>query len=51
MSLIIFKYRFKGAWVSLWEKETCSDIFGEMDVVADGLPSLADGIIAASNKQ
>uniref|UniRef100_A0A093VDD0 (S)-2-haloacid dehalogenase 1 n=1 Tax=Talaromyces marneffei PM1 TaxID=1077442 RepID=A0A093VDD0_TALMA len=42
---------FKGPWVSLWEKETCSDIFREMDVVADDLPSLADGIIAASNKQ
>ncbi|OJJ68887.1 hypothetical protein ASPBRDRAFT_658073 [Aspergillus brasiliensis CBS 101740] len=39
---------FKGAWVSIWEKETCSDIFGEMDVVADSLPMLAEGIIAAT---
>lgn len=34
--------------MSVWEKETCSDIFGEMDVVADDLLSLADGIISAS---
>ncbi|KAJ5108315.1 2-haloalkanoic acid dehalogenase [Penicillium angulare] len=39
---------FKGAWVSVWEKETCADIFGEMDVVANDLVSLADGIISAS---
>ncbi|KAK8046935.1 hypothetical protein PG996_014999 [Apiospora saccharicola] len=37
---------FKGAWVSLWEKEMCSEIFGEMDVVADSLPEMADGIVA-----
>ncbi|KAI1840415.1 hypothetical protein JX265_007161 [Neoarthrinium moseri] len=41
---------FKGAWVSVWEKEQCADIFGEMDVVADDLPKLADSIIAASAK-
>ncbi|GKZ21341.1 hypothetical protein AbraIFM66951_010130 [Aspergillus brasiliensis] len=39
---------FRGAWVSIWEKETCSDIFGEMDVMADSLPMLAEGIIAAT---
>ncbi|KAK8031626.1 hypothetical protein PG990_001360 [Apiospora arundinis] len=38
---------FKGAWVSLWEKEICSDIFGDMDVVANSLPDLADGILAS----
>jgi 2-haloacid dehalogenase len=32
----------------VWEKEQCVDIFGEMDVVADTLPELADKIIAAS---
>ncbi|KAK8034248.1 hypothetical protein PG993_009243 [Apiospora rasikravindrae] len=37
---------FKGAWVSLWEKESCSDIFGDMDVVADSLPEMADRIVA-----
>ena len=42
-------FRFKGAWVSVWEKEICSDLFGDMDVVADDLPSLADGIIAVSS--
>ncbi|RAK94380.1 HAD-like protein [Aspergillus costaricaensis CBS 115574] len=39
---------FKGAWVSLWEKEKCPDIFGEMDVEAESLPMLAEGIIAAT---
>lgn len=39
---------FKGAWVSVWELEQCEDIFGDMDVVADDLPKLADGIIGAS---
>ncbi|KAJ5642863.1 2-haloalkanoic acid dehalogenase [Penicillium longicatenatum] len=39
---------FNGAWVSVWEKETCSDIFGDMDVMADDLPSMADRIIATS---
>lgn len=41
---------FKGAWVSLWEKETCLDIFEGMDVVKDDLPALAEGIIAFSTK-
>ncbi|KAE9578369.1 hypothetical protein CGMCC3_g5539 [Colletotrichum fructicola] len=36
---------FKGAWVSVWEKESCSDLYGEMEVVADDLPGLAEGII------
>ncbi|KAJ5570334.1 2-haloalkanoic acid dehalogenase [Penicillium hispanicum] len=39
---------FKGAWVSVWEKEPCSDIFGEMDVVADDLVTMADRIVGAS---
>ncbi|KAJ5238566.1 2-haloalkanoic acid dehalogenase [Penicillium chermesinum] len=37
---------FKGAWVSVWEKEPCAEIFGEMDVVADDPVSMADKIIA-----
>ncbi|KAK6076865.1 putative 2-haloalkanoic acid dehalogenase [Seiridium cupressi] len=41
---------FKAAWVSVWEQEQCSDIFGEMDVVADDLLALADGIIASSKE-
>lgn len=32
--------------MSVWEKENCSDIFGDMDVIADDLPTLADKIIA-----
>ncbi|KAL4963083.1 HAD-like protein [Aspergillus stella-maris] len=42
---------FKGAWVSVWEKEACTDIFGEMDVVAEDLVGLADGIVKYSTKQ
>lgn len=40
---------FRAAWSSQWEKEQCVGIFGEMDVVADSLPELADKIIAASS--
>ncbi len=40
--------RFRSAWVSVFEKEQCVDIFGQMDVTADSLPELADKIIAAS---
>jgi hypothetical protein len=43
-------FSFKGAWVSEWELEQCEDVFGGMDVVADSLPALADGIIAAAAK-
>jgi len=35
----------------VWEKEQCTDIFGEMDVVAADLPAMADGIIEASTKK
>ncbi|KAL4941885.1 hypothetical protein BDV06DRAFT_235784 [Aspergillus oleicola] len=42
---------FKGAWVSVWEKEPCLDIFKEMDVIAADLPALADGIVGHSTKQ
>lgn len=37
--------------MSVWEQEQCEDIFGGMDVVADDLPSMADGIIAASKAE
>ncbi|KAK7966863.1 uncharacterized protein PG986_001140 [Apiospora aurea] len=37
---------FKGAWISSWEKDMCSEIFGDMDVVADSLPEMADRIVA-----
>lgn len=44
-------FSFKTAWVSFWEKEQCNEIFGQMDAVADDLPSLADAITAASSKK
>lgn len=44
----MIQYRFRSAWCSAWEKEQCVEIFGEMDVVADTLPELADRIIEAS---
>ncbi|EXJ83389.1 hypothetical protein A1O1_07011 [Capronia coronata CBS 617.96] len=42
---------FIGAWVAAFEKEPCQDIFGDMDVMAETLPEMADGIIAASAKK
>ena len=36
---------FKGAYCSVWEKEPCTGLFGTMDVMADTLPDMADGII------
>ncbi|KAL0940375.1 2-haloalkanoic acid dehalogenase [Colletotrichum truncatum] len=42
------KCGFKGAWCSVYEKEPCVDLFGEMDVMADDLPELARKIIASS---
>ncbi|KAF2019916.1 HAD-like protein [Aaosphaeria arxii CBS 175.79] len=39
---------FKGAYCTVWEKEPCIDLFGEMDVMASNFPDMARGIIAAS---
>lgn len=39
--------RFKGAYSSIWEKEPLTSLFGDMDVIADSLPDMADKIIAA----
>lgn len=44
-----FMCRFKGAWCSVWEKEPCTEVFGELDVLADTLPEMAEKIIAASS--
>lgn len=41
---------FRGAYCSIWEKEACSELFGDMDVMSDTLEELADAIIAASPK-
>ncbi|KAL1613885.1 hypothetical protein SLS56_012222 [Neofusicoccum ribis] len=40
---------FKGAYTSVWEKEPCTEIFGEMDVMAATPLEMADKIIAASS--
>lgn len=39
---------FKGAYCTILEKESCADLFGEMDVMADTLPEMARKIIEAS---
>lgn len=51
MLLTGYFYSFKGAWASMWESEICSDIFGDMEVVAEDLPALADGIIGYDEKK
>jgi hypothetical protein len=42
--------RFKGAYTTVLESEPLHEIFGDMEVVADSLPGMADGIIAAESK-
>jgi 2-haloacid dehalogenase len=43
------KAGFRGAYCTVYEKESCSEIFDEaMDVVADTLPEMAEKIVAAS---
>ncbi|KAL8382321.1 hypothetical protein RB595_006216 [Gaeumannomyces hyphopodioides] len=42
--------RFKGAYCSIMEKEPCTDIFGEMDVMTDNFPELARKIIEKSEE-
>ncbi|ETN36630.1 haloacid dehalogenase, type II [Cyphellophora europaea CBS 101466] len=39
---------FKGAYVTVLEKEACNELFGELDVQADDFITLADRIIEAS---
>lgn len=39
--------RFKGAYCTVWEKEPLLELFGEMDVVAETLPEMAERVIAA----
>jgi 2-haloacid dehalogenase len=38
--------RFRGAYTAIWEKEPLTELFGEMDVIDDTLPGMADKIIA-----
>ncbi|KAL4875735.1 HAD-like domain-containing protein [Aspergillus karnatakaensis] len=37
---------FKGAYSAVWEKEPLTELFGEMDVIDDTLPGMAEKIIA-----
>ncbi len=39
--------RFKGAYTTVLEGEPLHEVFGDMDVVADSLPAMADMIILA----
>ena len=41
--------RFKGAYCTVWEHEPLLELFGEMDVVADTLPEMAEKVMAASS--
>ncbi|KAH6722799.1 haloacid dehalogenase-like hydrolase [Leptodontidium sp. 2 PMI_412] len=40
---------FKGAYCTVWEKEPLLELFGEMEVIADTLPEMADKVIAAAS--
>ncbi|KAF5560561.1 catalytic [Fusarium phyllophilum] len=40
---------YKGAYCTVLEKESCADIFGTMDVMADTLPEMARKLIQSSN--
>lgn len=42
----VLMFRFIGAYCHIWEKESLSELFGKMDVMADTLPEMADKIIA-----
>jgi len=42
-------FRFRGAYCTIYEKESCAELFGgEMEVMSDTLPEMAKKIIAAS---
>ncbi|KAF2089927.1 HAD-like protein [Saccharata proteae CBS 121410] len=40
---------FKGAYTSVWEKEPCTELFGEMDVMAETPLEMAEKMIAATS--
>lgn len=42
-------HRYKGAYCTIWEKEPIVELFGEMEVMAETLPAMADKIISAEN--
>ncbi|KAL3443965.1 FAD dependent oxidoreductase-domain-containing protein [Aspergillus insuetus] len=37
---------FRGAYTAIWEKEPLTELFGEIDVIDETLPGMADKIIA-----
>ena len=42
---------FRGAYCSIYEKESCIEVFNtKMDVIAETLPEMADKMIAVSTK-
>jgi 2-haloacid dehalogenase len=43
---VLIHYRFRGAYTAIWEKEPLTELFGEMDVIDETLPGMADKIIA-----
>ncbi|RMY61166.1 hypothetical protein D0865_01147 [Hortaea werneckii] len=45
---LIDKPRFRGAYCSVWENEALTDLFGDMDVLSDTLPEMADKVIAST---
>jgi 2-haloacid dehalogenase len=45
------KVGFRGAYCTVYEKESCAEIFDvEMEVLEHSLPAMADKIIAASSQ-
>ncbi|RMY62139.1 hypothetical protein D0865_00620 [Hortaea werneckii] len=39
---------FRGAYCSVWENEALTDLFGDMDILSDTLPEMADKVIAST---
>lgn len=48
MRILTLLPRFQGAYCTVWEKEPLLDLFGEMDVVDETLPGMAEKIIAST---
>lgn len=46
-SRLLYLNRFKGAYCTVWEQEPLLELFGDMDVVADTLPEMAEKVITA----
>ncbi|RMZ01046.1 hypothetical protein D0862_06508 [Hortaea werneckii] len=44
---LIDGFRFRGAYCSVWENEALTDLFGDMDVLSDNLPEMAEKVIAS----